>query len=154
MTSAIEASAEENENPSTEKKPAGEAPIPGNRPRKKRRIVVRVAAAALAVAALVFGVLYYVRSLSHESTDDAFIDGHVIAVSPRVSGHVARVYVADNQWVKAGERLVDLDPADFQVRLDAAEAALAGARATRRSRNVEVDLTTITTAADLDGAEG
>ncbi len=113
---------------------------------------MRMVVIALAVVALVFGVLYYVRSLSHESTDDAFIDGHIIAVSPRVAGHVARVYVTDNQWVKAGDRLIDLDPADFQVRLDAAEATLAAAQATRHSRNVEVDLTAITAAADLDGA--
>ncbi len=108
---------------------------------------------ALAVTTLSFGVLYYVQSLSHESTDDAFIDGHIIAVSPRVAGHVARVYVTDNQWVKAGDRLIDLDPADFQVRVDAAEATLAAARATRHSRNVEVDLIAVTAEADLNGAK-
>lgn len=152
MTSPIENSTEHNEQTLNRMKPVKEVPGTRKHPKQRRRILLRLVAAALAVTALIFGVLYYLHSLSHESTDDAFIDGHVIAISPRVAGHVARVYVTDNQWVKAGDRLVDLDPADFEVRLDAAEAALAAARATRRSRNVEVDLTSITAAADLDGA--
>ena len=85
--------------------------------------------ALLGVAAVVgigVGVAYYLYSLSYESTDDAFIDGHVVAVSPRVAGHVAKVYVTDNQWVNQGELLAELDPRDFEARLAAAEAAIVG----------------------------
>ena len=120
--------------------------------KQRRRVLLRFAVVFLVIAALLFGIPYYLHSRSHESTDDAFIDGHIIAISPRVSGHVAQVYVTDNQWVRKGDRLVDLDPADFQVRVAAAEAALTAAQASQRTGSVGVDLTTIATSADLDGA--
>lgn len=115
--------------------------------------MVRLAIPALALVAVALGLPYYLHSLSHESTDDAFIEGHIITISPRVSGHTAGVYVVDNQWVKAGQRLIELDPALFKARLDAAEAALAAARANQRSGSVAVDLTSLNAASDLKGAE-
>jgi membrane fusion protein (multidrug efflux system) len=117
-----------------------------------RRRIVRIVLAVLIVVALVLGIPYYLHAISHESTDDAIIEGHVIPISPRVAGHVATVRVRDNQWVKAGDPLVELDPHDFQARLDAAKAALEAARAVGRSRAIGVDLTTITSGAGVDEA--
>ncbi len=94
---------------------------------------------AAAVAAIGAGIAYYIHSLSFESTDDAFIDGHVLPVSSRVSGHVAQVYVDDNQLVKKDDLLVELDPADFQTRLAVAQAALKTAEATRSARVTGVE---------------
>ena len=111
--------------------------------------------ALLGVAAVVGiggGVGYYLYSLSYESTDDAFIDGHVVAVSPRVAGHVAKVYVTDNQWVHQGDLLAELDPRDFAARLAAAEAALSAARAGQKSRSIGADVTQITSTAGVDEA--
>lgn len=67
--------------------------------------------------------------MGKESTDDAFIDGHVIQISPRVSGHVAQVQVKDNQVVAAGAPLFDIDDRDYAVRLDLAQAEVKGATA-------------------------
>jgi len=117
----------------------------------RRRILVLVA--GLALAALAVGIPYYLYAISHESTDDAFIEGHIIAISPRVSGHVAGVYVTDNQKVEAGDLLVELDPRDFQARLDAARASLAADEAALRSRDIDVNLTSITSTAGLDEAK-
>jgi membrane fusion protein (multidrug efflux system) len=125
----------------------------GNRRKMSRRRVLALAAVGLAVVGLAVGISCYLYAISHESTDDAFIDGHIIAVSPRVSGHVARVYVTDNQQVAAGDLLVELDPRDFQARLDAARAALDAAEAARRSHDIDVRLTSITSAAGLNEAE-
>jgi membrane fusion protein (multidrug efflux system) len=127
----------------------------GNGTRRKgpRRRILALAAAGLALVGLAVGIPYYLHAISHESTDDAFIDGHIIAISPRVSGHVAKVHVTDNQQVKAGDLMVELDPRDFQARLDAARAALDAAEAARRSRDIDVNLTSITSAAGLDEAE-
>jgi membrane fusion protein (multidrug efflux system) len=111
--------------------------------------------ALLGVAALAgigVGVSYYIYSLSYESTDDAFLDGHVVAVSPRVAGHVAKVYVTDNQWVDRGDLVAELDPRDFAARLVAAEAGLAAARAGQKSRSIGADVTEITSAAGVDEA--
>jgi membrane fusion protein (multidrug efflux system) len=105
-----------------------------------------------AVAAIGGGVTYYLYSLSYESTDDAFLDGHVVAVSPRVAGHVAKVYVTDNQWVKQGDLLAELDPRDFEASLAAAEATLTEARAGQKSHSIGADVTEITSTAGVDEA--
>jgi membrane fusion protein (multidrug efflux system) len=89
---------------------------------------------AAAVAVTAAGISYYLHSLAFESTDDAFIDGHIIPVSSRVSGHVAKVCIEDNQRVNEGDLLAELDPSDFETRLAAAEAALQTAQATSKAR--------------------
>ncbi len=105
----------------------GGSPIP--KPMNRRRLLLRLSLAALIIAGLAFGIPYYLHAIAYESTDDAFIDGHIVAVSPRVNGHVTRVLVKDNQQVKAGDLLVEVDPNDLQAGLNAARAALESARA-------------------------
>jgi membrane fusion protein (multidrug efflux system) len=88
-----------------------------------------------AVLVLIPGVGYLFYASTHESTDDAFIQGHIVSVSSRVNGHVNRVEVNDNQWVEEGELLVKLDPRDFQQSANLKQAALEAARAaTQQSR--------------------
>src|SRR5947209_8439698 len=75
---------------------------------KKKRPLYRrprfmIIAGILLVLGLIFGLRYYLYARSHESTDDAFISGDVVQVSPKVSGKVLRVYVTDNQFVKTGD---------------------------------------------------
>jgi hypothetical protein len=79
------------------------------RPLYKRPAFLMAALVVLLVFAIV-GLRYWLYARSHESTDDAFIDGHIIQVSPKISGYIAKVYVTDNQQVKAGDLLADLDP--------------------------------------------
>ncbi len=107
---------------------------PVSPPKPRRRPWLWVLMGAAAVAATGFGIGYYVHSLSFESTDDAFIEGHIAPVSSRVAGHVAKVFVDDNQLVKQGELLAELDPSDFETRLAAAEAALQAVIATSKAR--------------------
>jgi membrane fusion protein (multidrug efflux system) len=66
---------------------------------------------------------------SYQSTDDAEIDGHIHAISSRIQGSVTRVWVEDNQHVKKGQILVELDPRDFQVAVEQARASLSQALA-------------------------
>jgi membrane fusion protein (multidrug efflux system) len=86
---------------------------------------------AAALVALVFAVRYVVYARSHEWTDDAFIDGDTVPVSPKVAGYVKAVGVTDNQQVKAGTLLVSIDPRDFEVARSHAEAAVRLAQAER-----------------------
>ncbi|MDB5294523.1 MAG: secretion protein HlyD family protein, partial [Phycisphaerales bacterium] len=72
------------------------------------------------------------------STDDAFVEAHVVAISPQVSARVLKVYVDDNQAVRAGDPLVDLDPTDYQVALAQAKGAEAGARGKRDQAKTQV----------------
>ena len=81
---------------------------------------------------------YYVYYSSHISTDDAFIQGHAIPLSSRVSGHVLKVYVDDNKTVKKGDILVEIDPRDYQVRYAMAEANVEAAEAKAAQANEDV----------------
>lgn len=79
--------------------------------------------------ALVPGLRWLLNSLNTASTDDAYVNGHVTFVAPRVAGQVARVLVDDNNRVHRGDLLVQLDPEPYQVQVDIAEAAVAAAQA-------------------------
>ena len=115
--------------------------------RSQRRIFVLVLA-AIAIAAVT-----YWRSRAWESTDNAQIDGFVFPVSSRVSGHVIRVMVDDNQFVEAGTVLVQLDPKDYEVAVAIAEGKLANDEASAAALMTGVPITSTDTASRiLDGA--
>jgi membrane fusion protein (multidrug efflux system) len=72
--------------------------------------------ATVVLAALLFaGLDYFFAALTHESTDDAFIAGHIVFIAPRISGQVAAVHVLDNQMVHSNDLLVEIDPADYAI---------------------------------------
>ncbi len=93
--------------------------------RTKKRIAFLIVALVVCVAA----ALYYLRFIApFESTDDAFIEGHVTQVAPQVAGRIARVLVNDNQFVNAGEVLVQIEPSDYEATLQKERANLASAQ--------------------------
>jgi membrane fusion protein, multidrug efflux system len=96
-------------------------------------LVVLIAAAAAFIAWRYYSV--------RETTDDAQIDGHIVNVSSRVSGTVVKVNVDDNQFVNAGDVIVQLDPKDYQVAIDRAKAELADAQATSRAASIGIPIT-------------
>ena len=88
-----------------------------------------------------------------ESTDDAEIDGNVVAISARVAGHVSEVLVEDGQMVKKGDVLVKLDPKDFEIAIERAKADLNNELANLQTSRNDVPLTTATTSSTLNGAK-
>src|SRR6476619_6259647 len=84
----------------------------------------RFGAVVVAVLILVAG-FFWLRSRGRESTDDAQVDGHITQIAPRVGGTVTKVLVTNNQAVKAGEVLAEIDPRDYQNALDRVRAELA-----------------------------
>ena len=90
-----------------------------------------IAAAALAIAGIGYGAFAMFHSFTHETTDDAFVDVHTVSVAPKIAGQVAVVRVDDNQLLKKGDILVEIDPRDFQVALAQAKANLAKDKATQ-----------------------
>src|SRR5947208_2712192 len=106
-------------------KPA-EQGAPVKDPAKARRTRIRVFV-VLGVLALA-GFLWWLHARHFEDTDDAQIDANITAVSSRVPGTVTAVHTDDNQQVKQGDLLIELDATDLQVALGQARAALAGAR--------------------------
>ena len=118
----------------------------------RKRILVGGTAGIVMLVGLVFALSEYIYARAHEVTDDAFIDGSIVPISPRVNGHVVKVYVHDNQRVETGDLIVALDPRDFQARFDAADAALKAAKAADQAQNAVLELTRITATADQDEA--
>ena len=113
----------------------------------------KIAAVAVVLLLAAGGFYYWTELQKVESTDDAQIDGHIIAISPRVSGHVLQVLVEDQQVVKKGDVLVRLDPKDFEVAVAKARADLEDAAASLESSRTDVPLTTMTTSSTLMGAK-
>jgi membrane fusion protein, multidrug efflux system len=111
--------------------------------------VIAIVALALIAGAIFVWHYYSVR----ESTDDAQIDGHIDPISARVSGTVIRVLHEDNDQVKAGDLLVELDPKDYQVAVDRAKADLASAEANAVAAHVGVPLTSTTSSGQLAAAD-
>ena len=118
--------------------PAGGAPLAPIRMSTARRVRYIIVACVLLAAGIVCGAWYYLYARAHEWTDDAFIAGHLVQVSPRVPGRIVKVNFTDNQVVKAGDVLVEIDPRDFQVRLDQARAGLESA--TNQKKTAETNI--------------
>ncbi|MGH8024086.1 MAG: HlyD family secretion protein [Limisphaerales bacterium] len=85
-------------------------------------LLIGLGAAVLAVL-LYFGLNYFAATLTSETTDDAFIAGHIVSVAPRIAGQVSAVYVVDNEFVRSNQLLVELDPSDYQAALGQKRAA-------------------------------
>jgi len=101
---------------------------PPSEPTGRRRIVVPIVVVLLALGAF-WGVRQWSYGRGHESTDDAAVDGHLVPVLAKVGGYVQSVTVSDNDHIAADSLLVQIDPAEYRVRLAQAEADLAAARA-------------------------
>jgi len=94
------------------------------RVRLRRAVIAAAALAAAAAGAGWFGYDWWTRGRFVQTTDDAYVGGNVTPVAPHVSGFVEQVLVTDNQFVKAGQELIRIDPRDYQVALAHAEAVL------------------------------
>ena len=97
--------------------------------------------AAIALAVLLyFGLKSIADFLTHESTDDAFIAGHVVSIAPRIAGQVAAVHVLDNELVHSNELLVELDPSDYAITVAQKNSAAASQDANFRTVIAAVEL--------------
>jgi membrane fusion protein (multidrug efflux system) len=130
----------------------GETSKPSKANRLRKRRTYLIAGAVVFLVAAVFGVRYWLYARAHESTDDAFIDGRVVQISPKVSGYVAKVYVKSNQEVKEGDLIAEIDPRDFEAKLEQARAALAAGEARLREARTGVELTRASTRASAQQA--
>ncbi|MBN3804884.1 EmrA/EmrK family multidrug efflux transporter periplasmic adaptor subunit [Paraburkholderia sp. Ac-20336] len=107
---------------STPQQPAT-PPQTANNGKRKRMMTLLVI--VILIAAVAYGLYYFLVARFHEDTDDAYVSGNVVQITPQVTGTVIAVNADDTQVVKAGDPLVVLDPADARVALEQAEANLA-----------------------------
>jgi membrane fusion protein (multidrug efflux system) len=127
-----------------ETKSAQTIPPPDRQSKRRRRLLMGVLGALILVVACVFGIPLIRFALITVSTDDAYVNGHVTFVAPRVSGQISRVLVDDNYRVQKGELLAELDKEPYRIAVsqkkaavDTAEADLQAAKAEARSIEAE-----------------
>ncbi len=104
---------------------------------KKRVIVPTITGLIL----LIFGFIVSINSMYYKSTDDAFVEGHIVTVAPRVSGPVEKLYIEDNKEVKKGDLLLEIDPKDYETKLKQSKAKLEEAKAALINANNQVEKT-------------
>ncbi len=110
-------------------------------------------AAIVGCVILVGAVSFWLYSRRYESTDDAQVDGHLNGITARIDGDVKAVYVEENQSVKAGELLVELDPRDYQVAVEQAQAQLLKAQAEERAENPNLPITQSTSQTSISTSQ-
>jgi membrane fusion protein, multidrug efflux system len=118
-----------------------------------RKTLLRAIVFLIALAVVAAGSFYAWGYFSaYESTDDAEVDGHINAISARISGYVLDVLVDDERYVKAGDVLARIDPKDYAIALAQADADLAAAEASYQGFRTDVPVTSTTTSSQLTSA--
>jgi membrane fusion protein, multidrug efflux system len=107
------------------------------KPKSKLPIIILI---IVAIVAIIGGLIYWLMTRNQESTDDAYTEGNAVSIAPKVSGYVVENRVNDNIFVHAGDVLLKIDPRDYIVARDQAQANLDAALA--QQATAEVDLTT------------
>ena len=100
---------------------SADAPV---KPSSKRTLLLALLATTLGVAGAGYGAYYYLDARYHVDTDDAYVNGNVVQITPQITGTVIAVNADNTQVVKKGEPVVQIDPADARIALDQAEANL------------------------------
>jgi len=108
---------------------------------------------SLALAAVIAGTYFAWNAYRHEDTDDAQVDGHVMPLSAKISGQIEGVNVIEGQLVHAYDMLATIDPADYNIAAEQAQANLTNALATAASSHWSVPITSVTVQSTLDSAK-
>ena len=134
---------------------AAVTPSSNSGPNGKRRFLLLTATAIFLLILIIYGIWWVIFARHYEHTDDAYVAGNVVQVTPQIAGTVIAIRADDTELVQAGKTLVELDPADTKVALDQATAQLA--QAVREVRTLFVNNGTLGAnvtlrTADLDRA--
>ncbi len=124
-----------------------------NRPSRTARPGFRIAIIIGVVVLLVAAFFVYRYVTSYEDTDDAQVDGNINSISARISGHVIKLDIVDNQYVQAGTVLLEIDPADYQVAYERAKADFDDAQAAASAAGVNVPITSVNTSSQVSSSE-
>lgn len=128
---------------------ATEIPLPVDERSRKPAYAV----AAIILVSLVIGLGWWFYARQFVTTDDAFIEGNVTIVSPKISAHVSKIHVRENQFVKKGELLLEFDQQELEARLNQSRAQLQAAFANREKAAAQMMLTRQTGRANLNQAD-
>jgi membrane fusion protein (multidrug efflux system) len=129
---------------------SGNEEISAQNGHRKRSLIIFGIVLAIAASG---AFLYWLHARQFEETDDAQIDANLSPIGTRVEGTVSKVYVENNQVVHAGDLLVDLDPRDYQTRLDQAKAQLAQVQGALSGVRPNVPITEVQNSANIVSAK-
>ena len=109
--------------------------LENRKPYQKKRVIIPSIIMVLLVLAGIYG---FINSLKYQSTDDAFVEGRLVSIAPKVSGQIVNLYVNDNDYVTKGQLLVEIDPKDYQNKVNELKGALNEAKANRNVSGEDV----------------
>jgi membrane fusion protein (multidrug efflux system) len=141
------------EKPETESKPPATEREFHTRVSRASSPGFRVAVIIGVVVLLVVGFFIYRYVASYQDTDDAEVDGHINSISARITGHVVSLNIQDNQYVKAGTILLEIDPSDYQVAYESAKADYQSAQAAAIAAGVNVPITSVNTESQVSSSQ-
>lgn len=121
--------------------------------RRRRRPSVKLFAILTGLLLVVGGIYYYVAGSGVETTDDAYTEGSVIMIAPQVAGRVISVEAGDNAFIRAGSPILHIDPQQYQIAVNSAQAALATVKADAAGSLLALDIARKNYPAILDQAK-
>jgi membrane fusion protein (multidrug efflux system) len=124
--------------PKPEADPAQEQGTTGLKGAFRKHPVAMIVCLGLIVIGIIAGIAWYLHARHYESTDDAFIDGRPVLVSPQVAGSITNVNVTDNEIVKSGDLLATIDPRNYKAAVDQADAQIRQAEATLKNLDAQI----------------
>ncbi|HRH46121.1 MAG TPA: HlyD family efflux transporter periplasmic adaptor subunit [Pyrinomonadaceae bacterium] len=121
-----------------------------SQPKRSRAPIYVVS--GIVVIAVIGGLIYWLYTRQFETTDDAFVEANIVQISPKISAHIVKIHVKENQYVKKNDLLIELDPSEFEAKVEKAKAELRAAQAQRGKSLANVALTRKTAKANLNQA--
>ena len=122
-----------------------------NEPRRRSRLPIYVVGGIVAVF-LIGGLSWWLYSRQFEKTDDARIEGNISLITPKIGSYIEKIHVSENQFVKKGDIILELDSREFEAKLEQAQAFLKTSMAKRSRALANYELTRKVARADLSQA--
>ncbi|MDB6066324.1 MAG: Secretion protein HlyD family protein [Pedosphaera sp.] len=104
-----------------------------------KRPAFRISVFAVLLILILGAILYWLHARNYTSTDDAYVDGHIVQIAPQVPALVAALHIDDNQLVHQGDLLIELDPTDYRVALEQAQAQLKSSQGRLAQAQAQID---------------
>ena len=120
------------------------------KPKNRTPIIILI---VIAVIAIIGGLIFWLMTRNQESTDDAYTEGNAVSIAPKVSGYIVQNRINDNVFVHAGDLLLKIDPRDYIVACDQAQANLDAAVAQETGAEVDLHTTKVRAPANLAQAQ-
>jgi membrane fusion protein (multidrug efflux system) len=121
-------------------------------PKKPKSRLAVIILIVIAVVAIIGGLIYWLLTRNQESTDDAYTEGDAVSIAPKISGYVVENHINDNIFVHAGDLLLKIDPRDYIVAREQAQASLDAALAQQETAVVDLQTTRVRAPANLSQA--